>query len=180
MGLFKKKQKKEEIPKLPELPEPLELPKLPEVETSYPKNLPQLPQYPSNTLGNQLSQNTIKEAVTGKKEGEVGAANLPQLHKIKSPLGSELHKISPIETPKKIEKRTKSKKPVFIRIDKFEESLDIFEETKNKIMEMEKMLIEIKELKEKEEKELSEWEAQIQTIKNQTEKVERDIFSKIE
>ena len=45
---------------------------------------------------------------------------------------------------------------------------------------MEKLLEDIKELKEKEEKELSYWMAEIQTIKNQTEKVERDIFSKLE
>jgi len=69
---------------------------------------------------------------------------------------------------------------VFVKIDKFEESLKIFELTKNKIVEMEKMLEDIKELKEKEEKELDYWMAEIQTIKNQTEQVERDIFSKLE
>ena len=78
------------------------------------------------------------------------------------------------------EPKTKKTGEVFIKIDKFEESLKIFEMTKDKIVEMEKMLEDIKELKEKEEKELSYWMSEIQTIKNQTEKVERDIFSKLE
>ena len=38
----------------------------------------------------------------------------------------------------------------------------------------------IKQLKEEEEKELIEWETEIQTIKSQIEKVDNDIFSKIE
>ena len=78
------------------------------------------------------------------------------------------------------EPKVKKSGQVFVKIDKFEESLKIFELTKNKIVEMEKMLEDIKELKEKEEKELDYWMAEIQTIKNQTEKVERDIFSKLE
>ena len=78
------------------------------------------------------------------------------------------------------EPKIKKSGQVFIKIDKFEESLKIFELTKNKISEMEKLLEDIKELKEKEEKELDYWMAEIQTIKNQTEKVERDIFSKLE
>ena len=78
------------------------------------------------------------------------------------------------------EPKAKKGGQVFIKIDKFEESLKIFELTKNKIAEMEKLLKDIKELKEKEERELSYWMAEIQTIKNQTEQVERDIFSKLE
>ena len=78
------------------------------------------------------------------------------------------------------ESKTKKTGQVFIRIDKFEESLKIFEITKSKIVEMERTLEDIKKLKEKEEKELSYWMAEIQTIKNQTEKVEKDIFSKLE
>src|SRR5690606_21643986 len=55
--------------------------------------------------------------------------------------------------------------PVFIRIDKFEEALKVFKETKEKIGEIEKLLEETRELKEKEERELSSWEEEIQGMK---------------
>jgi len=69
---------------------------------------------------------------------------------------------------------------VFIRIDKFEDSLKAFENSKKKISEIEKMLHEIKKIKEEEEKELESWENEIQSIKGKFEKIDRDLFSKIE
>ncbi|MEK6824042.1 MAG: hypothetical protein AABY06_03320 [Nanoarchaeota archaeon] len=137
--------------------------------------------------------NQIKEAISGKKE-EMFEANefvreqmMPEHMEINSNKKLNLEFPYKMERPPKdlelrnwSEAKTKKTGQVFIRIDKFEESLKIFEITKSKIVEMEKLLEDIKELKEKEEKELSYWMAEIQTIKNQTEKVERDIFSKLE
>lgn len=70
--------------------------------------------------------------------------------------------------------------PVFIRIDKFEESLKVFEKTREQIKEIEGLVKHAKELKVREEEELIKWEEEIQTIKEQIGKVDRDIFSKIE
>lgn len=175
MGLFKRKKGKEEkrveeLPKLPELPE---LPKLPGFKT-----LPPLPKYPSTTFGNEFSQKSIKEAVAGKKEDEIEADEFVKEQMM--PISQRIKHSKISKMPHIRERRPGSKKPVFIRIDKFEESLRIFEETKEKIFDIEKLLSEIKHLKEKEGIELSDWSAEIHTIKNQIEKVERDIFSKIE
>ncbi len=76
--------------------------------------------------------------------------------------------------------RREKAEPIFIRIDTFEESLKIFESTKNRIFEIEKMLRDIKRLKEEEEKELEMWEQEIQNLKQQIEKVDQDIFSKVD
>ena len=76
--------------------------------------------------------------------------------------------------------KVKRTEPVFIRLDKFEESLGIFERIKEKIMDIEKMLKETQDIKDKEEKELKSWEEELKSIKNQIEKVNQDIFSKIE
>jgi hypothetical protein len=70
--------------------------------------------------------------------------------------------------------------PVFIRIDKFEESLKVFEKTREQIKELEDLVKHAKDLKNKEEEELSKWEEEIQIIKDQIGKVDRDIFSKLE
>jgi len=70
--------------------------------------------------------------------------------------------------------------PVFIRIDKFEESLKVFEKTRTQVKEIEDLVRHAKSLKAKEDEELMKWEEEIQTIKEQIGKVDSDIFSKIE
>ena len=88
----------------------------------------------------------------------------------------------------KFEKRTletpsgygRKDEPIFVRLDKFEESLKIFEKIRNQILEIEGILHEIKNVKEHEEKEIQFWEQEIQNIKKQIEKVDQDIFSRVE
>jgi len=217
MGLFSKKEKKEEKKeqylKLPELPRLPELPSLeqptfprtnnPTISSATKETLPQLPSFPNNSFGEKFSQNSIKEAVSGKREvePEVDADDfklpgLPEANMMQEPLkpmrtreveeyhdGAEIkHGFSEFKrSPARISYTpSKREEPVFIRIDKFEESLKLFEETKIQIEEIEKMIKETKELKDKEEEELIHWESNIQSIKQQVEKVDKDLFSKLE
>ena len=209
MGLFKKKDKKEgkDSFKLPDLPKLPELPSFDNLDSSsqspQKETLPQLPSFPSSSVGEKFSQNSIKEAVAGKKEVEKEATanefelpELPEAPRMQEPLVSARTKdIEEYESEKQTKpevkefKRTppkiahphpKSDEPVFIRIDKFEESLKLFEKTKEQIEEIEEMIRETRAIKEKEEEELVHWETQIQSVKQQVEKVDRDLFSKIE
>jgi hypothetical protein len=209
MGWFSKKDegmKKSEVPLLPELPKLPELPELPKLkDTKVPRApIPQLPSFPTNSIGERFSQNNIKEAVTGRKEHEEdfsdedeednfaveGDSMQNAEHKsLRKPMAIEMsseyekksntHHHVPDEF-REAAKKVKSAEPVFIRIDKFEESLKTFNETKEKITDMEKMLRDIKKIKEEEESELEAWESEIKTMKNQIERVDRDIFSKVE
>jgi len=192
MGLFKKKPKKgepkknkSEFERLPELPK---LPEFPEFEKSKKKEqLPRLPKFPDNSFGERFSQNTIREAVTGEKEEdeEVPEADefvsrnermMPQpLNQVKRPSTRPV----PVEF-REAAKKVKTAEPIFIRIDKFEESLHAFEKAKQQVTEIEKMLKNIKHLKEEEEKELGMWEREIQSTRQQIEKIDQDIFSKVE
>jgi peptidoglycan hydrolase CwlO-like protein len=176
MGLFKKKEKeskKKEVSSLPELPR---LPDFPE-RASPITSIPQLPSFPMSSLGEKFSQNTIKEAVTGKKEDEEVfdadefAETEEDMRMMPKPLG--IRRFGGEPKPSNVE-------PVFIRIDKFEESLQIFEKTKKQILEIENMLKNIQKIKDEEEKELEYWENEINSIKGQIEKVDKDIFSKID
>lgn len=185
MGLFKKDKKteqKEAIPQLPELPKLPELSKL-EDRGLYFQSVNQLPKFPNNSLGEKFSQNSIKEAVAGGKEGRLGFnANdfaEEEMQMMQKPIKNQFTQEIPTGfqvTPNKIKKA----EPVFIRLDKFEESLHLFEKTKKQISEIETMLNNIKRLKDQEEKELEFWEKEMQSIKIQIEKVDRDIFSKVE
>jgi DNA repair exonuclease SbcCD ATPase subunit len=173
MGLFKKKEKKEEVPKLPELPTLPELPRLPEFE-KFEEKLPQLPSFPNGDLGNKFSQNTIKEAITGKKEEEVQAEEMEEeIPMMRQPRVKE-------ESETYFEKSMPSaSEPIFIRMDKFEDGSKSFEEVKKKVAEIEKMLAGVKQIKEDEEKELQSWTNEIMQIKEKLEKVDDDIFSKV-
>jgi hypothetical protein len=216
MGLFKKKQDENkkytmednsDAPQLPDLPKLPDFPGMEEPQNIPTKNksqLPQLPSFPNNSLGNKFSQNTIKEAVAGEKEVDSeGDANeftseMPKAErKMRKPLeGMQRGIMSRTrEEPEdnyyeeSYERRPsysrrqysapKKEGPVFIRLDNFEESMKIFHETKEQISDIEHLLKDIKELKKKEEEELDSWEDEIQEIKNQIEKVDEDIFSKI-
>jgi len=256
MGLFTKKEKKEEIKKsttgVPELPELPKLPELPPMhELSHEDNqLPQLPTFPNNSLGNKFSQNTIKEAVAGKKEEKevLTAEDFPEEHKgmMQKPLkksfsqdfenyqdrgsakiikksftqsydengvmqqksfakeedeeeyeeepeAEEETKVAPLPiirskgTPKQSQQEfavrnymTKKAEPVFIRIDKFEESMKVFQTIRSQISEIDKLITDTKEIKAKEEQELASWEKEMQKIKNEIEKVDNEIFSRVE
>lgn len=199
MGLFGKKKKEEkklgEDFKLPELPKLPDLPDLDE-DVGYEKDhlgkpmkaMPQLPSFPSSTLGDKFSKDRIKEAITGKKEGEevFGADEFPAPYDeeqemmqepLKKPLTKELEELG---ISKKTARARTEAGPVFIRIDKFQDSLNTFEKAKRQITEIEKLVSNIKKIKEHEEKEIEFWESELQKIKIQIEKVDRDIFSSLE
>jgi hypothetical protein len=178
MGWFSKNDKKKEdsLPELPKLPELPDLPKIDEDE-----KLPKLPSFPSNQVGEKFSQSAIKEAVTGRKEvmGDEADDFLGKMPK--TPEESKVKDINEVPSGfKEAAKLVKKAEPVFIRIDKFEQSLEVFEKAKKKVMEIEKMLKDIKKLKSKEEEELNNWENDIQTTKEQIERVDKELFSKIE
>jgi hypothetical protein len=188
MGWFNKKDKKDEKKNIPSLPE---LPKLPELPQDKIKNLEplhQLPSFPNDSLGERFSQNTIKEAINGKKEDksafEIDDIEEPEEEMFQGHSKKITEEIPSLEKIprefKEAAKKVKEAEPIFIRIDKFEESLQIFKKIKKQISEIEKMLTDIKQIKEEEEKELETWEENIKIAKNQIEKIDKDIFSKIE
>jgi hypothetical protein len=75
---------------------------------------------------------------------------------------------------------TKKAEPVFIRLDKFETTIEAFEEIKGKIIEIEDLLKKIKDVKSKEEEELVNWEKEIQIIKGKVDSIDKNIFSKLD
>ena len=202
MGLFSKKKHGEKTPSLPRLPELPTLPGLqnfPDSEDEYSKELHQLPSFPTSEFGEKFSQDIIKNAVEGDErenleipENPLIAKSIemePQIQKTNPPENfSENYDLNMPAIPSSTMKQTTpnyqkkiiSAEPIFIRIDKFEESLKIFGESKEKIKEIENLLKETKELKLKEDKELSLWEIEIQELKKQIEHVDKDIFSKIQ
>ena len=186
MSWFNKKEKEEKKQEVPSLPE---LQNLHNEENDFLKKVPQLPSFPNNDLGEKFSQNTIKDAISGKREGEeVFNVNESEFEekfpRIPKPQ-EEFHppRKEPIIKAGKLKeveiKSTGKTEPIFIRLDKFEESLKLFEKAKDQITDIEKLLKDVKELKKEEEEELTECENEIQLTKQQIEKIDKNLFSKI-
>ncbi|GAI51278.1 unnamed protein product, partial [marine sediment metagenome] len=77
-------------------------------------------------------------------------------------------------------KLTKKSEPIFIRLDKFQTAIEIFEEIKTQVQEIDNLLKKTKEIKIKEEQELSDWEREIQIIKSRIDLIDKNIFNKLD
>jgi len=199
MAWFKKKKEQEtqeEIPKLPGLPEPVKfsLPTLPEpISNETQKDLPELPTLPELKTETNFNPNIIKQEIMAPKKemqksqfnninpSSIKTSNQPTYHQppnypqqIKSQKAITSLKINP---PKS---RIKEAEPIYVRLDKFEASLESFEEIKRKITEIEEILRKTKEVKQKEEQELEEWEREIQIIKSRITAIDKTIFNKLD
>lgn len=179
MGWFSKKEEieksdKVELPPLPKLPK---LPELPKLE-SFDNSILQLPALPKNSLGESRGGGVFDKTKFEKEEirfqkplkkitDEMPLKKFPVSEKIKEPI-------------KEISPKVKESGPVFIRLDKFEESVKLFEKAREKITEVEKILNNTKRIKEEEEEELDAWEKEINIIKEQLENIDKNIFSKVE
>jgi hypothetical protein len=188
------KNKKEETHELAELPALPELPKLPELPPDNMQFRPNaLPRFPSSALGDKFSQNTIKDAISGEREDDEELADesdeLQTMPKFPDgPLTREIPTASDF-LPKKqkqnyqmppMRKESHMGGPMYVRLDKFEENMEIFGRIKRQLVGVEKIMNDIRHAKEQEDRELGEWQAKLQTMKEQIEKIDRDIFSKVE
>ncbi len=190
------KNKKEDAPELADLPALPQLPKLPDFSSDSMQFKPNaLPRFPSSALGDKFSQNTIKDAISGEKEDDEELANesdeiqtMPKLPAgpLTKEVSSSIMKESPVEKPAQqrggysmglSESKTG---PMYVRLDKFEENIEVFDKIKRQLVGVEKILDDIKRTKEQEDKELGDWQAKLQTMKEQVEKIDKDIFSKVE
>lgn len=193
MGLFsKKKQVKptgsQSLPSLPELPKLPDLPSMNFEEDADSRQIHKLPSFPSSPMGKKFSQDTIKGAVTGEEEDDSGDANANDFADYDEE-DEEQMMPEPLKRPRTHEmslrgnfsqsKSTVSAEPVFIRVDKFEDAMKVFNDTRKKMENIEKILKDLKGIKEKEDQELTSWENEIMSLKDQIEKVNTDIFSKI-
>src|SRR3989339_696808 len=203
MSWFDKKEENQnpEIPKLPELPRLSEIQEEGEEEEieDSPKQIHQLPSFPHNSLGDKFSQNTIKEAIRGKPEKTsedydeiIPKLPIQKMEKSIMPKTKEedYEQVAQKLPPQKIIKmqeipsefkeasiKVKRTEPVFIRLDKFEESLEIFEKIKERIMDIEKMLKETQEIKDIEVKEIEIKKKYSDDIERQLEEIQKKLLT---
>ncbi|HLD37642.1 MAG TPA: hypothetical protein VJA86_03575 [Candidatus Nanoarchaeia archaeon] len=184
MGLFGRKEVNKRVSELPELPPLPELPSLPEMPTSklnesLPSSLPILPSFPSSLSAERFSQAAIKQAVSEPEEAEESEDNRSSWEMGKGikemPRTLEITGFSEVKQGKK----TAKAEPLFVRIDKFEDALNDFTSIKKKVTEIERTLRDIKDVKTREEAELTAWEREIEALKARIDGIDRGIFEKV-
>ena len=163
----KEKQKKEDSMINEDLPELPELPPLPKLEAS---TLPS----PKTAISKKDELPPLPEF--RKEKYDLPEITLPKISK--KPLTKEIS--DEIEKPITREDTGNMKtEPVFVRIDKYKQSLEEFQEIKSKILEIETLLNDIKELKSREDTELQDWEQEIQEAKAKLDHIDQTIFEKV-
>lgn len=184
MGLFGRKKEERSI--LPDLPESsVELPKISEYENDswnnnisdddslnanfdnmQKSNFEPLPIFPVENTQKIIAEPFVKDNRTKIKENIIE----PRTFEIS---GKNFES-------DRLKSSVKEMQPVYIRLDNFKIGMDSFEDIKNKVVEIEDLLSKIKEIKIREEKELSEWEKEIQVVKARIEQINKDVFKSVE
>jgi len=195
MAWFRKKEKEiaeEGIQELPELPNPNDfslpelpnsneptLPELPEPDFNMEsENMPQLPRLPELRNKNTVQPTVIKQEIIRRPHQEMQKSQFGVIEtrqKQELPLIREINEISP-----RLDIPIKNVEPVYVRLDKFESSLQSIEEIKRKITEVEETLKKTKDIKQKEEQELEAWEREIHLIKSRIDTIDKTIFNKLD
>jgi len=198
---FKKKDKMSELPDLmPSAPSMRDYQRvqLPPIEplSEEKEEIHSLPSFPDSPMSKGFSQSAIKSAVgeperensDEMKEWSANPKDLPPMPR--SPRAIEMDEWSPqtMSMPRE-EMRlppppmhlsnsssTDSKRPLFVKLDKFREARDSLAKISEKLDQMDELLKMIKEVKAKEDEEITSWEHDMENIKARISLVNKEIF----
>lgn len=165
-----KKKKDNLLPDLPPssrptLPTQRRLPDLPSYDIEKTETH-QLPSFPDSPMKKGFSQAAIKDAVYGDNKDE-----------------EEEEEYTPLEAApvqKQAMPRIQEVKPVYVRLDKFQGAKKMLEEMSAMISESEILLKKVREVKMREEQELSAWEKEMQVLRARINNISTDIFERAE
>jgi hypothetical protein len=171
-------------------------PQLPAFEMENPEEIHRLPSFPDSPMNKGFSQSAIKSAIEEDK-------NLPELPEwipenkendstFTTSRTKEMDEWKPqrmefpnssleeIRNPPKINTSVQNtmtqKKHLFVKLEKFKESRESLTKISEKLDQMEDLLKMIKEVKAKEDAEITEWEKDIENIKSRISFINREIF----
>jgi hypothetical protein len=203
MGLFTKKEaatdKLSDIPQLPDLPASNQN-ALPIQSPPASPNLPVLPNYdrPNHITITEVSDNDegfYETPITDMEKSSYPKINAPEksaqmdeISKIINPVSTTQKGFTPVKNvpvvksaPVPIERKLQKKEEqIFVKLKKFEDSIESFNGIRAKIDELTEELEKAKKLVIDEQKELEEWAKEITIIKSGLEAIDKNLFSGFE
>jgi len=88
--------------------------------------------------------------------------------------------LAQVSLPSSYEQEPKTKGPIFIKLEKFKSAKNSIDKIQEKLEEIDELLKKTREIRTKEEQELSYWEKEVQDLKLRLERVNNSIFEKVE
>ena len=199
MFSFKKKEKMNDLPDLtPSAPtmRDYQRVRLPPIEplSEEKEEIHSLPSFPDSPMSKGFSQSAIKSAV-GDSEHE----NSDEMNEWKpepkdtsstpkNPRTIEMDEWSPQAMPilreemrlppppMRMSQSADSKRPLFVKLDKFREARDSLAKISEKLDQMDELLKMIRDIKAKEDEEINSWERDMENIKARISLVNKEIF----
>ena len=181
MEFFGKKKDFKEL-KLPEAPTMM-FPELPQEKEEYQESggessIPDLPQIQelsanlmpatSTHLKNLQKINFSNNDMMPLLNAKMPEANIPSVKNIsRQNLGHNTEK-------------NKANNPMFIKIDRYKESMANFELIKKRLQETSSLLERIKETRKEEERELNSWAQEMETIKTKIDSIDKKMFNSLD
>lgn len=196
MGMFfNKKEDRSKLPDLPPSPVPLSM-RMSGVPDGMDERPSSLPTFPDKPMQNDFSQAAIKGAVSD-NESFIGPpptnVNVVEMEdwrpeqaekdteEVEEEMPMQTRMIAPPPTYVRQETSMRSKpQDVFVRIDRFHSARKALSEIKSSLQEVDDFVRQIREIKMREEQELSSWEKDIMHIKSRVQHVSESIFEKVE
>lgn len=152
-----------------------------------------LPSFPDSPLKKGFSQTAIKNAIDSEEEKEeedqvdnqsnersfktveVDSDSAPMSKKLSLPPERKEVKIP----DKNFISLDNKSKEVFVKIDKFQSARKSLSLAREKVEEIESMLKKIRDVRMREDQELSAWERDIESVKSRIEEISKNIFEKL-
>ena len=169
MALFRKKKKDEEFM----LPDPPEAPDMSfDMEEEEQEELPKIP-----SLEKYKKNSSIKQEF--EMDDDIEFQNATEQIKMPMPTNAP-PKIPSYQGEAARRFRMPMEKPIFIKIDKFKESIENLNSIKDRLRNSSSLLRKIKEIRQREDAELAEWEKNLEKLKEKLEDIDKKLFSDIE
>lgn len=185
--LWEKKKDEKSLPDLPRSSAPNMPPSLRGYQFQdefEPNEIHELPSFPDSPMQRGFSQSAIKDAVTNDEIHDTQV--MPEFKSTAVPANYNVVEMNDWSAPSSVASnlrmppKMKDSKPIFVRLDKFQLAHNSLETVKAKLSDIEELLKRIRDVKTREDAELSSWEAEMETIKNRIQSVTNDIFDKAE
>lgn len=180
-----KKKKESMLPDLPSNSRPT-LPgyrKLPELPTSSTDRnaTNQLPSFPDSPMKSGFSQSAIKDAIAAEEDAaskikdDDDEEDMEKQYKM-----VEIKEWSPKTPQMAPPKKIMETKPIYVRLDKFQAAKKTIDEVRSMLADSENLLKKIREVKLREDQELTAWEREMQLMRARLNNVADDIFERME
>ncbi len=179
MQLFKKK--KEDAKGLFELPELPGFPEMREIkEALKPREeaIPPLPALPSASQYPVQAQQLQRPDI--RKTEEIGSMSAPLTREIMPVQMPRPSYQTQGENEEQVQRGSKQREPIFVKIDKFNDALNNFEAIKQKISEIDSLLKKVKETRTKEQEEIDSWEREVEEIMSKVNNIDQKLFNKLD